>query len=79
MEENSLQLHELNKRVARKRVEYLKKRRAALYLRERRVDAQTWMWNNLVDDACCDLQEIGRLRNNQENLCQQWSLLIIRI
>ena len=43
IEGNSLQLDELNKRVARKRVEYLKKRRAALYLRERRVDAQTWM------------------------------------
>ena len=35
MEENSLQLDELNKRVARKKVEFLKKRRAALYVPSR--------------------------------------------
>ena len=81
MEENSLQLHELNKRVAeaRKGVEYLKKKRTALYLSERRVDAQTWMLNNLVNDACSDLKDIRRQRNNQENVCQQRPLLVIRI
>ena len=58
MEENLLRLHDLNKHVAeaRKRVEYLKKKRTALYLRKRRVDVQTWMLNNLVDDACRDLK-----------------------
>ena len=81
MEENSLQLHELNKRVAeaRKKVEYLKKKRTALYFRERRVDAQTWMLNNLVDDGCRDLDDIRKLRNNQKNVWQQWPLFIIRI
>ena len=71
MEENLLRLHDLNKRVAeaRKRVEYLKKKRTALYLRKRRVDAQTWMLNNLVDDACRDLKEMRRLRNSQRTLC----------
>ena len=61
----------LNKRVseARKRVEYLKKKRTALYLRTRRVDVQTWMLNNLVDDACRDLKEMRRLRNSQGTLC----------
>ena len=51
---NLSRLHDLNKRVAeaRKRVEYLKKKRNALYLRKRTVDVQTWMLNNLVDDAC---------------------------
>ena len=53
----------------RKRVEYLKKKRTALYLGKRRVDVQTWMLNKLVDDACCDLKEIRRLRNNQGTLC----------
>ena len=71
MEKNLLRLHDLNKRVAeaRKRVEYLKKKRTALYLRKRRVDVQTWMLNNLVDDACRDLKEMRRLRNNQGTLC----------
>ena len=71
MEENLLRLHDLNKRVAeaRKRVEYLKKKRTALYLRKRRVDVQTWMLNNLVDGACSDLKEMRRLRNNQGTLC----------
>ena len=71
MEENLLRLHDLNKRVAeaRKRVEYLKKKRTALYLRKRRVDVQTWMLNILVDDACRDLQEMRRLSNNQGTLC----------
>ena len=71
MEENFLRLHDLNKRVAetRKRVEYLKKKRTALYLRTRRVDVQTWMLNNLVDGACRDLKEMRRLRNNQGTLC----------
>ena len=66
MEENFLRLHDLNKRVAeaRKRVGYLKKKRTALYLRKRRVDVQTWMLNSLVDDACRNLKEIRRLRNN---------------
>ena len=66
-----MRLHDLNKRVAeaRKRVKYLKKKRTALYLRERRDDAQTWMLNNLVDDACRDLKEMRRLRNNQGTLC----------
>ena len=72
MEENISRLQELNKLVAeaRKRVECLKKKRTALYLREQRVDVQTWMLNNLVDDACRDLEEIRRLRNNQGTLCQ---------
>ena len=71
MEENLLRLHDLNKRVAeaRKRVEYLKKKRTALYLRKRRVDVPTWMLNNLVDGACRDLKEMRRLRNNQGTLC----------
>ena len=71
MEENLLRLHDLNKRVAeaRKRVECLKKNRTALYLRKRRVDVQTWMLNNLVDDPCRDLKEMRRLRNNQGTLC----------
>ena len=66
-----MRLHDSNKRVAeaRKRVEYLKKKRTALYLRKRRVDVQTWMLNNLVDDACRDLKEMRRLRNNQGTLC----------
>ena len=66
MEKNLLRLHGLNKLVAeaRKRVEYLKKKRTALYHCKRRVDVQTWMLNNLVDDACRDLKEIRRLRNN---------------
>ena len=57
MGENLSQLHDLNKRVAeaRKRVEYLKKKRTALYFRKRRVDVQTWMLNNLVDGACREL------------------------
>ena len=71
--ENLLRLHDLNKRVAetRERVEYLKKKRTALYLRKRRIDVHTWMLNNLVDDACreCDLKEMRRLRNNQGMLC----------
>ena len=68
---NLSRLHDLNKRVAeaRKRVEYLKKKRTALYLRKRRVDVQTWMLNNLVDGACRDLKEMRRLRNNQGMLC----------
>ena len=71
MEENLLRLHDLNKRVAeaRKRVEYLKKKRTALYLPKRRVDLQTWTLNNLIDDACRALKEIRRLRNNQGTLC----------
>ena len=71
MEENLLRLHDLNKRVAeaRKRVKYLKKKRNALYLCKRRVDVRTWMLNNLVDDACRDLKEMRRLRNNQGTLC----------
>ena len=71
MEENLLRLHDLNKRVAetRERVECLKKKRTALFLRKRRVDVQTWMLNNLVDDACRDLKEMRRLRNNQGTLC----------
>ena len=71
MEENLSRLHDLNKRVAeaRKRVEYLKKKRTALYLRKRRVDVQTWMLNNLVDGACHELKEMRRLRNNQGILC----------
>ena len=58
MEDNILRLQALNKLVteARKRVEYLKERGL--------LDVQTWMLNNLVDDACCDLKEIRRLRNN---------------
>ena len=59
MEKNLLPLHDLNKRVAevRKRVEYLKKKRAASYLRKRRVDYKpAWMLDNLVDDACRDLR-----------------------
>ena len=61
-----MRLHDLNKRVAeaRKRVEYLKKKGTTLYVFKRRVDVQTWMSNNLVDDACRDLKEIRRLRNN---------------
>ena len=72
MEENFLRLHDLNKRVAEatKRVGYLKKKRTALYLRKRRVDVQTWMLNSLVDDACRNLKEIRRLRNNHGALCQ---------
>ena len=72
MEENFLQIHDLNKRVAeaRKRVGYLKKKRTALYLRKRRVDEQTWMLNSLVDDSCRNLKEIRRLRNNWGTLCQ---------
>ena len=71
MEENLLQLHDLNKRVAeaRKRVEYLKKKTIALYLRKRRVDVQAWMLSNLVDGACRDVKEMRRLRNNQGTLC----------
>ena len=70
--ENFLRLHDLNKRVAeaRKRVVYLKKKRTALYLRKRRVDVQTWMLNSMVDDACRNLKEIRRLRNNWGTLCQ---------
>ena len=60
MEKNLLRLHDLNKRVAvarkRSRVEYLKKKRTALYLRKRTVDVQTWMLNNFVGDACRDLK-----------------------
>ena len=69
--ENLLRSHDLNKRVAeaRKRVEYFKKKRTALYLRKRRVDVQTWMLNNLVGDACRDLKEMRRLKNNQGTLC----------
>ena len=52
---------------ATEEVEYSKKKRTVLYLRERRVDAQTWILNNLVDDACRDLKEIRRLKNNEEN------------
>ena len=68
---NLSRLHDLNKRVAeeRKRVEYLKKKRNALYLRKRTVDVQTWMLNNLVADACRGLKEMRRLRNNQGTLC----------
>ena len=68
---NLSRLHDLNKRVAgaRKRVEYLKKKRNALNLRKRTVDVQTWMLNNLVDDACRGLKEMRRLRNNQGMLC----------
>ena len=68
---NLSRLHDLNKRVAeaRKRVEYLKKKRTALYLRKRRVDVHTWMLNNLVDGACRELKEMRRLRNNQGTLC----------
>ena len=68
---NLSRLHDLNKRVAeaRKRVEYLKKKRTALYLRTRRVDVQTWMLNNLVDGARRNLKEMRRLRNNQGTLC----------
>ena len=64
--ENFLRLHDLNKLLAeaRERVGYLKKKRTALYLRKRRVDVQTWMLNSLVDDACRNLKEIRRLRNN---------------
>ena len=71
MEENLLRLHNLNKRVTenKKRVEYLKKRTTALYLRKKTVDVQTWMLNKLVDDACRDLREMRRLRNNQGTLC----------
>ena len=71
MEENFLRLHDLNKRVveARKRVEFLKKKRTALYLRTWRVDVQTWMLNNLLDGACRDLKEMRRLRNNQGTQC----------
>ena len=71
MEENLLRLHGLNKRVAdaRKRVEYLKTKRTALYLRKRKVDVQTWMLNSLVDDTCRGLKEMRRLRNNQGTLC----------
>ena len=63
MEENLLRLYDLNKRVAEatKRVAYLKEKRTALYLRKRRVDVQT--------DACRDLKEMRRLRNNQGTLC----------
>ena len=66
-----MRIHDLNRRVAeaRKRVEYLKKKRTALYLRKRRVDVQTWMLNNLVDGACRNLKVIRRLRNNQGTLC----------
>ena len=71
MEENLLRLHGLNKRVAgaRKRVEYMKTKRTALYLRKRTVDVQTWMLNSLVDDTCRGLKEMRRLRNNQGTLC----------
>ena len=71
MEKNLLRLHDLNNRVAegRKIVEYLKKKRTALYLRKRTVGVQTWMLNNLVDDACRDIKEVRRLRNNQGTLC----------
>ena len=71
MEENLLWSHDPNKRVveARKRVEYLKKKRNALYLRNRTVGVQTWMLNNLVDDACRGLKEMRRLRNNHGTLC----------
>ena len=71
MEENLLRLHVLNKRLAEagKRVKYLKKKRNALYLCKRTVDVRTWMLNNLVDDACRDLKEMRRLRNNQGTLC----------
>ena len=66
MEENLLQLHDLKcVAEARKRVEYLKKKRTVLYLRKRWVDVQTWVLNNLVDDACRDLKEMRRLRNKQ--------------
>ena len=70
--ENFLRLHDLNKLVAeaRKRVGYLKKKRTALYLRKRRVHVQTWMLNSLIDDACRNLKEIRRLRNNHGALCQ---------
>ena len=53
MEESTLRLQEQNKLVAeaRKMVEYLRIKRTALYFRERRVDMQTWMLNNLVDNA----------------------------
>ena len=63
MEENILRLQELNKLVAeaRKRVGYLKKKKTGLYLREGKVDIETWMLNNLVNDACRDLKEIRRL------------------
>ena len=71
MDENLLRLHDLNKHMAeaRKRVEYLKKKWATLYLRKHRVDVQTWMLNNLVDDACRGLKEMRRLRNKQGTLC----------
>ena len=71
MEENLSRLHDLNKRVAeaRKRVEYLMKKRNALYLRKRMVDVQTWMLNNLIDDACRGLKEMRKLRNNRGTLC----------
>ena len=72
MEENLLRLHDLNKLVAeaRKTVEYLKKKRTAFYFRKRRVDVQTWILTCLVDDACRNLKEIRRLRNNRGTLCQ---------
>ena len=71
MEENLSRLHDLNKCVAEagKGVEYLKKKRTALYLRKQRVDVQTWMLNNVVDGACRELKEMRRLRNNQGTLC----------
>ena len=71
MEENLSRLHDLNKHVAeaRKRVEYLKKKRNALYLHKRMLDVQTWTLNNLVDDACRGLKKMRRLRNNQGTLC----------
>ena len=54
-----MRLQELKKLVAeaRKMVEYLEKKGTALYLRERRVDVQTWMLNNLIDNAYRDVCE----------------------
>ena len=81
MEENTLRLQELNKLVAeaRKMVEYLRIKRTALYFRERRVDMQTWMLNNLVDDACCDLtkklEDLETTRERCVRVCRKLACL----
>ena len=63
MKKSLLRFDDLNKLVeeTRKRVEYLKKKRTALYLRKRRIDVQTWMLNSLADDAWHNLIEIRKL------------------
>ena len=71
MEENLLRLHDLKcVAEARKRVEYLKKKRTVYTFANGGLTCtSTWMLNNLVDGACRDLKEMRRLRNNQGTLC----------